>query len=74
MLDEILDRMRAILNPQGDYLNLKDCGADGWRVEVEYCPDHDAPVIVYYAIGSTLLEALQRLEAGEYVTPLGSRL
>jgi len=68
-LEQTIERLRATLNPQGDYLNLKDLGPDGWRVEIEFCPDSDAPVVTKFARAGTLLEALQALEAGRGETP-----
>jgi hypothetical protein len=41
-----------------DSLTIKDCGVSGWRVEIEFIPDHDAPVVVYAVTTETLPHAL----------------
>ena len=34
-------------NSTTDFWTIKDCGPSGWRVEIEFCPDHDAPIVIY---------------------------
>lgn len=41
-----------------EFLTIKDCGPFGWRVEIEFVPDHDAPVVTHSATADTLPHAI----------------
>lgn len=43
-----------------EFWTIKDCGlaCDGWRVEVEFTPDHDGPVVEHFALSESLPHAI----------------
>jgi hypothetical protein len=58
---EVVERLRAHWD-RGDntynFLTIMDCGLSGWRVEIEFFPDHDAPVVEHHVTAETLPHAL----------------
>ncbi len=65
----VVEKMRDRLNKEDTFLNILDSGADGWRIEFVFCPDHDAPFTEHASMADTapLAICLASLEASQAV-------
>ena len=58
---QVVEKMRQrwdMGDSTSDFWTIKDCGLTGWRVEVEFFPDHDAPTVVHEVVSLSLPHAI----------------